>query len=139
MPADRIVDFHVSDLADEHRLVDESGWQVRSSCTTPRRCRAPPRRRADDRPAPSEAFSRRVPPADRRVAVIRPSPAATRPRRLAFHFSYGVLRWCACEGDACPARHDFGLRYLRTDLPGGYATGRRPAPTEHEHRGNGLE
>jgi hypothetical protein len=21
----------------------------------------------------------------------------------------------------CPARHDFGLRYLRTDLPAGYA------------------
>ena len=40
----------------------------------------------------------------------------------AFHFSYGVstlVRLLRIRH--CPARHDFGLRYLRTDLPQGYA------------------
>ena len=40
----------------------------------------------------------------------------------AFHVGYGVnplVRLLRIKH--CPARHDFGLRYLRTDLPAGYA------------------
>lgn len=40
----------------------------------------------------------------------------------AFHLAYAVtplVRLLRIRH--CPARHDFGLRYLRTDLPEGYA------------------
>jgi hypothetical protein len=40
----------------------------------------------------------------------------------AFHLGYGVnplVRLLRIKH--CPARHDFGLRYLRTDLPEAYA------------------
>ena len=40
----------------------------------------------------------------------------------AFHVGYGVnplVRLLRIKH--CPARHDFGLRYLGTDLPPGYA------------------
>ena len=41
---------------------------------------------------------------------------------IAFHLGYAVnplVRLLRIQH--CPARHDFGLRYLRTDLPAGYA------------------
>ena len=44
------------------------------------------------------------------------------PEAVAFHLQFGVnplVRLLRIEH--CPARHDFGLRYLDTDLPPGYA------------------
>jgi hypothetical protein len=120
----RIVDLHVCDLADEHRLVDE------------RRHGAPlvvhdPDGLVELRHDDEQELERA-----RREAVVQTS--ARRPiaewlvsRALArgdvveanaFHVGYGVtplVRLLRIRH--CPARHDFGLRYLRTDLPPGYA------------------
>jgi hypothetical protein len=120
----RIIDLHVSDLADEHRQVDERRHG------TPYVVHDPDglvELRHDDEAAMERA---------RREAVAQ--TAARRPtaewlvnraiargheaEAVAFHLGYGVnplVRLLRIRH--CPARHDFGLRYLDPDLPEGYA------------------
>jgi predicted nucleotidyltransferase len=120
----RIVDLHVSDLADEHRLVDE------------RRHGEPyvvhdPEGLVELRHDDEEAMERARREAVEQIAARRPTAEWLVNRAIArgdlveaaaFHFGYGVtplVRLLRIRH--CPARHDFGLRYLGTDLPDGYA------------------
>ena len=121
----RIIDLHVSDLADEHRLVDPRRHGEPLVAPRPRRSRrAPPRRRggAGEGARRGGRPDRRT-PSDGRVARQPGHRARPRwPEAVTFHLSFAVnpvvrlLRIIHC-----PARHDFGLRYLDTDLPPGYA------------------
>jgi len=120
----RIIDLHVSDLADEHRLVDDRRHGTPYVVHDPEGL---VELRHDD-----EAEMERA-----RVAAVEQA-AARRPTAQwlvnraiargdvveahAFHVGYGVnplVRLLRIQHS--PARHDFGLRYLRTDLPDGYA------------------
>jgi predicted nucleotidyltransferase len=120
----RIIDLHVSDLADEHRLVD------------PRRHGEPyvvhdpeslVELRHDDEQTMARARREAVQQiGDRRQTaewlVARAIARGDAVEAAAFHFSYGVtplVRLLRVRHS--PARHDFGLRYLGTDLPEGYA------------------
>jgi predicted nucleotidyltransferase len=120
----RIIDLHVSDLADEHRLVDE------------RRHGAPyvvhdPEGLVELHHDDEQAMEKSRREAVEQAAARRPTAQWLVNRAIArgdaveaaaFHFSYGVsalVRLLRIRH--CPARHDFGLRYLRTDLPEGYA------------------
>ncbi len=120
----RIIDLHVSDLADEHRLVDERRHG------TPYLVHDPDglvELRHDDEEAMAAARREAV----TQAAARRPTAEWLVNRALArddlveahaFHVGYGVnplVRLLRIK--YCPARHDFGLRYLRTDLPEGYA------------------
>src|SRR5436190_525072 len=120
----RIIDLHVSDLADEHRLVDERRHGVPHVVHDPEGL---VELRHDD----EEAMARSRAEAAEQIAARRPTAQWLVNRALArgdtveavaFHQSYGVgalVRLLRIKH--CPARHDFGLRYLRTDLPPGYA------------------
>jgi predicted nucleotidyltransferase len=120
----RIIDLHVSDLADEHRLVDE------------RRHGSPfvvhdPEGLVELRHDDEQAMARARAEAVEQAAARRPTAQWLVNRAIArgdtveavaMHQSYGVgtlVRLLRIRH--CPARHDFGLRYLRTDLPPGYA------------------
>lgn len=120
----RIIDLHVSDLADEHRLVDERRHG------TPYLVHDPDglvELRHDDEEAMAAARREAV----TQAAARRPTAEWLVNRALArddlveahaFHVGYGVnplVRLLRIK--YCPARHDFGLRHLRTDLPEGYA------------------
>jgi predicted nucleotidyltransferase len=120
----RIVDLHVSDLADEHRLVDERRHGTPYVVHDPEGL---VELRHDDEAAMKAARMEAV----AQAAARRPTAQWLVNRALArgdvveahaFHVGYGVnplVRLLRVKH--CPARHDFGLRYLRTDLPPGYA------------------
>jgi predicted nucleotidyltransferase len=120
----RIIDLHVSDLADEHRIVDERRHGVPHVVHDPDGL---VELRHDD----EEALARARAEAVAQAAARRPTAQWLVNRAIArgdvveaqaFHFGYGVnplVRLLRIKH--CPARHDFGLRYLRTDLPEGYA------------------
>lgn len=120
----RIVDLHVSDLADEHRIVDERRHGEPFVVHDPE---ALVEVRHDD----DEVMARARAEAVEQAAARRPTAQWLVNRAIArgdsveaaaFHFSYGVsalVRLLRIQH--CPARHDFGLRYLGTDLPPGYA------------------
>jgi predicted nucleotidyltransferase len=120
----RIIDLHVSDLSDEHRLVDE------------RRHGRPyvvhdPEGLVELRHDDGEAMERARREAVEQIAARRPTAQWLVNRAIArgheaeavaFHLQFGVtalVRLLRIRHS--PARHDFGLRYLDTDLPEGYA------------------
>jgi hypothetical protein len=120
----RIIDLHVSDLGDEHRLIDERRHGVPHVVHDPDGLL---QLRHDD----EEAMTRARAEAVAQAAARRPTAQWLVNRAIArgdlveaqaFHFGYGVnslVRLLRIQH--CPARHDFGLRYLGTDLPAGYA------------------
>jgi hypothetical protein len=120
----RIVDLHVSDLGDAHRLVDERRHGTPYVVHDPEGL---VELRHDD----EEAMARVRAEAVAQTAARRPTAQWLVNRALArgdhveahaFHVGYAVnplVRLLRIEHS--PARHDFGLRYLRTDLPPGYA------------------
>jgi predicted nucleotidyltransferase len=116
----RIVDLHVSDLADQHRIVD-----VRRH-GTPIVLHDPDgllELREDDPAAMRAAITEAVDQVRQRRgtaewlvnrAVARNQPAEA--TDLYLRFALGpVVRLLRARH--CPWRHDYGLRYLRTDLP----------------------
>ena len=119
----RIIDLHVSDLADHHRLVD-----VRRH-GTPYVVHDPEGlvelRHDDEELARARAEAVQQIGARRQTAewlVNRAIARGDEPEAAAFHLQFGVnplVRLLRIQH--CPARHDFGLRYLGTDLPPGYA------------------
>jgi predicted nucleotidyltransferase len=120
----RIIDLHVSDLADEHRLVDERRHGVPHVVHDPQGLVG---LRHDDEEEMARARSEAVAQAAARRQtaqwlVNRAIARGDLVEAQAFHFGYGVnplVRLLRIQH--CPARHDFGLRYLGTDLPAGYA------------------
>jgi predicted nucleotidyltransferase len=120
----RIIDLHVSDLADEHRLVDERRHGTPYVVHDPEGL---VELRHDDEAELERARMEAV----QQVAARRPTAQWLVNRAIArgdvveahaFHVGYGVnplVRLLRIQHS--PARHDFGLRYLRTDLPEGYA------------------
>jgi predicted nucleotidyltransferase len=120
----RIIDLHVSDLADHHRYVDS------------RRHGEPlvlhdPDGLVELRPDDEAAMERERREAVLQIAARRPTAAWLVNRAIArgqpaeavaFHMQFAVgplVRLLRIVHS--PARHDFGLRYLDTDLPPGYA------------------
>lgn len=120
----RIIDLHVSDLADHHRFVDE------------RRHGTPyvvhdPEGLVEVRHDDEDELARARAEAVEQIAARRPTAewlvnrAVARghdAEAVAFHLQFGVnplVRLLRIQHS--PARHDFGLRYLDTDLPPGYA------------------
>jgi predicted nucleotidyltransferase len=120
----RIIDLHVSDLADHHRIVDT------------RRHGEPlvlhdPEGLVELRPDDEEAMERERRDAVDQIAARRPTAAWLVNRAIArgqmteavaFHLQFALnplVRLLRIVHS--PARHDFGLRYLETDLPPGYA------------------
>jgi predicted nucleotidyltransferase len=120
----RIIDLHVSDLADEHRLVDERRHGTPFVVHDPEGL---VELRHDDEQAMARARAEAVEQAAARRPtaqwlVNRAIARGDTVEAVAMHQSYGVgalVRLLRIRH--CPARHDFGLRYLRTDLPPGYA------------------
>jgi predicted nucleotidyltransferase len=120
----RIVDLHVSDLADEHRLVDERRHGVPYVVHDPAglvelRHDDEEQMEASRREAVEQAAMRRQ---TAEWLVNRAIARGDEVEAVAFHLGYGVnplVRLLRIRH--CPARHDFGLRYLGTDLPSGYA------------------
>jgi hypothetical protein len=120
----RIIDLHVSDLADEHRLIDERRHGTPYVLHDPEGL---VELRHDDERAMARARAEAV----AQTAARRPTAQWLVNRAIArgdlveahaFHVGYGVnplVRLLRIRH--CPARHDFGLRYLRSDLPPGYA------------------
>src|SRR3954453_23761201 len=120
----RIIDLHVSDLADERRLVDERRPGAPYVVHDPEGL---VELRHDDEHVLEAARAEGV----QQAAARRPTAQWLVNRAIArgdvveahaFHVGYGVtplVRLLRIRH--CPARHDFGLRYLRTDLPTGYA------------------
>jgi predicted nucleotidyltransferase len=120
----RIIDLHVSDLADEHRIIDERRHGVPHVVHDPDGL---VELRHDDEEPMAQARAEAV----AQAAARRPTAQWLVNRAIArgdlveaqaFHFGYGVsplVRLLRIRH--CPARHDFGLRYLGTDLPAGYA------------------
>jgi predicted nucleotidyltransferase len=120
----RIIDLHVSDLADEHRIIDQRRHGVPHVVHDPDGL---VELRHDDEEAMEGARAETVVQA----AARRPTAQWLVNRAIArgdlvegqaFHFGYGVnplVRLLRIKH--CPARHDFGLRYLGRDLPEGYA------------------
>ena len=121
----RIIDLHVSDLADEHRLDDPRRHGEPSSCSMTRTPSS-----SSDRTT-RRRWRRRALEAVAQIAARRETAAWLVNRAIArgqlaeavsFHLSFAVnpvVRLLRIVH--CPARHDFGLRYLDTDLPEGYA------------------
>jgi predicted nucleotidyltransferase len=120
----RIIDLHVSDLADHHRVVDA------------RRHGEPlvlhdPDGLVELRPEDEDAMERERREAVAQIAARRPTAAWLVNRAIArdqlaeavvFHLQFALnplVRLLRIVH--CPARHDFGLRYLDVDLPPGYA------------------
>jgi hypothetical protein len=120
----RIIDLHVSDLADEHRLVDERRHGTPYVVHDPEGL---VELRHDDEAAMERARREAVEQtAARRLTaewlVNRAIARGHEAEAVAFHLGYGVnplVRLLRIQH--CPARHDFGLRYLDSDLPEGYA------------------
>jgi len=120
----RIIDLHVSDLADEHRLVDERRHGVPHVVHD---LLGLVELRHDDEDEMARARSDAVAQAAARRQtaqwlVNRAIARGDLVEAQAFHFGYGVtplVRLLRIQH--CPARHDFGLRYLGTDLPAGFA------------------
>jgi hypothetical protein len=120
----RIIDLHVSDLADEHRLVDERRHGTPYVVHDPEGLVG---LRHDDEAAMERARAEAV----QQAAARRPTAEWLVNRAIArghdaeavaFHLGYGVTTLVRLlRIKHCPARHDFGLRYLDTDLPPGYA------------------
>ena len=120
----RIIDLHVSDLADEHRLVDERRHGVPHVVHDPDGL-------VELRHEDEEEMKRSRAEAVEQAAARRPTAQWLVNRAIArgdtveavaFHHSYGVSALVRLlRISHCPARHDFGLRYLGTDLPPGYA------------------
>jgi len=120
----RIIDLHVSDLSDAHRLVDERRHGEPMVLHDPDGL---VELRHDD----EESMARSRAEAVEQTAARRPTAQWLVNRALArgdvveahaFHVGYAVnplVRLLRIKH--CPERHDFGLRYLRTDLPEGYA------------------
>jgi predicted nucleotidyltransferase len=121
----RIIDLHVSDLADHHRIVD------------PRRHGEPlvlhdPEGMVELRPDDEEAMERERREAVAQIAARRPTAQWLVNRAIArgqlaeavaFHLQFAVIPLVRLLRIVhCPARHDFGLRYLDTDLPPDYDT-----------------
>jgi hypothetical protein len=137
----RIIDLHVSDLADHHRFVDE------------RRHGAPyvlhdPEGLVELRHDDEDELARSRAEAVEQIAARRPTAEwlvnraiarGDQPEAVAFHLQLAVtplVRLLRIRH--CPARHDFGLRYLGTDLPPGYAervTALLPGPDLAERAG----
>jgi predicted nucleotidyltransferase len=120
----RIIDLHVSELADEHRFVDERRHG------TPYVVHDPDglvELRHDDEEAMASARAEAV----QQAAARRPTAQWLVNRAIARGDTVEAVAMLQSYGVAalvrllrirhCPARHDFGLRYLRTDLPAGYA------------------
>lgn len=120
----RIIDLHVSDLSDEHRLVDERRHGEPYVVHDPEglvtlrhddeEAMAAARRQAVEQTAARRQVAQWL--VNRAIARDDPAEAA------AFHFGYAVtplVRLLRIKHR--PARHDFGLRYLKTDLPAGDA------------------
>jgi predicted nucleotidyltransferase len=120
----RIIDLHVSDLADQHRIIDT------------RRHGEPlvvhdPDGLVELGPDDEEAMARERTEAVAQIAARRPTAAWLVNRAIArghlaeavvFHVQFAVSPLVRLLRIVhCPARHDFGLRYLDTDLPEGYA------------------
>jgi hypothetical protein len=120
----RIIDLHVSDLADHHRQVD------------PRRHGEPlvlhdPDGLVELRPDDEEAMAQARDEAVRQIAARRQTAEWLVNRAIArgqpveatlFHLQFGVIALVRLLRIIhAPARHDYGLRYLDTDLPEGYA------------------
>jgi len=120
----RIIDLHVSDLADEHRFVDERRHGTPYVVHDPEGL---VEQRHDDEAEMEQARVEAVQQAAARRPtaewlVNRAIARGDETEAVAFHLSYGVgalVRLLRIKH--CPARHDFGLRYLGTDLPPGYA------------------
>jgi predicted nucleotidyltransferase len=120
----RIIDLHVSDLADAHRLVDERRHGTPLVVYDPDGV-------VELRPDDEEAMERLRREAVAQAAARRPTAQWLVNRAIvrgdfveahAFHVGYAVnplVRLLRVKH--CPVRHDFGSRYLRTDLPEGYA------------------
>jgi len=120
----RIIDLHVSDLADEHRLVDERRHGVPHVVHDPGGL---VELRHDDESAMAAARAEAIAQAATRRQtaewlVNRAIARGDEVEAIAFHLGYGInplVRLLRIKH--CPARHDFGLRYLGIDLPAGYA------------------
>ena len=120
----RIIDLHVSDLADHHRTVDprRHGEQL---------VLHDPEGLVELRPDDEEAMERERREAVAQFAARRTIAAWLVNRAIArdqlaeavvFHLQFAVnplVRLLRIRHS--PARHDFGLRYLEKDLPEGYA------------------
>jgi predicted nucleotidyltransferase len=120
----RIIDLHVSDLADDHRFVDV------------RRHGEPlvlhdPDGLVELRPADETEMARVRDEAVEQVRarrqtaewlVNRAIARGQEPEAAGLHLQFAVSPLVRLlRTQHCPARHDFGLRYLDTDLPPGYA------------------
>jgi len=120
----RIIDLSVRDLTDEHRLRDERRHGEPFVVHDPDHLLG---LRHDDEEVMAKARAEAVQQALARRPtaqwlVNRAIARGDTVEAVAFHHSYGVsalVRLLRIRH--CPARHDFGLRYLRTDLPAGYA------------------
>jgi predicted nucleotidyltransferase len=120
----RIIDLHVSDLADAHRLVDDRRHGEPYVVHDPEGL---VELRHDDEDAMARARAEAVQQAAARRPtaqwlVNRAIARGDTVEAVALHHSYGVgtlVRLLRIRH--CPARHDFGLRYLGSDLPAGYA------------------
>lgn len=120
----RIIDLHVSDLADHHRYVDARRHGEPLLLHDPERL---VELRPDDEEEMAQARGEAVAQiaARRQTAVWLVNRAIARGQlaeAVAFHLQFAInplVRLLRIVH--CPARHDFGLRYLDTDLPEGYA------------------
>jgi hypothetical protein len=120
----RIIDLHVSDLADHHRYVDErrhgTPYVVHDPDGLVELRHDDEEELARGRAEAVEQIAARRQTAEWLVnrAIARGHDAEA----VAFHLQFGVgplVRLLRIQHS--PARHDFGLRYLDTDLPPGYA------------------
>ncbi|MGA8247003.1 MAG: hypothetical protein WB797_08865 [Nocardioides sp.] len=120
----RIIDLHVSDLADHHRFVDVRRHGEPLVLHDPDGL---VELRPDDEAEMAGARARAV----SQISARRQTAAWLVNRAIArgqlaeatlFHLSYAVSPVVTLlRIQHSPARHDFGLRYLDTDLPEGYA------------------
>ena len=120
----RIIDLHVSDLADHHRYVDERRHGTPYVVHDPEGL-VEVRHDDEEELARSRAEAVEQIAARRQTAGWLVNRAIARghdAEAVAFHLQFGVsplVRLLRIQHS--PARHDFGLRYLDTDLPPGYA------------------
>ncbi len=120
----RIIDLHVSELADHHRCVDERRHGTPYVVHDPEGL-LELRHDDEDELARDRAEAVEQIAARRQTAewlVNRAIARGHQAEAVAFHLQFGVnplVRLLRIQHS--PARHDFGLRYLDTDLPSGYA------------------
>jgi hypothetical protein len=116
----RIVDLHLSDLSDHHRFVDVRRHGTPIVVHDPDGLLV---LRPDDQAEIDRAVAEAVEQAHQRRAtaewlVNRALARGQLPEATDLYLRFGlgvVVRLLRIEH--CPWRHDFGLRYLRTDLP----------------------